>query len=177
MKQNSIIELTAKRITSSSQSSQLEVFLKMKQKNNPDFSFLYPSNALHQYYLHVKEKITKAEERCLESEKSGNDEAVGDNSKSPGSERSEKNAGIAGLLGCYSSSSDEDKSETPNQSLNVVDESSKMKVSVMHGNDKESNISCEENSNVYETDAQKKKSDRLARLRRWKETRLELQEK
>mmetsp|Transcript_16774 Transcript_16774/g.32737 ORF Transcript_16774/g.32737 Transcript_16774/m.32737 type:complete len:107 (+) Transcript_16774:424-744(+) len=63
-----------------------------------------------------------------------------------------------------------------NQSINTSGESSKMSTGMMHESDGESKMSSEGNNNITETALQRKKADRLARLRRWKETRLELSE-
>lgn len=124
--------------------------------------------------MHVKEKVAKGENGCLESEKSVHDEAVGGDSNSPGSDGDENKEGIAGLLGCYSSSSDEEDNKKLKQSINISGESSKITIDIMLESDGESKMSSEGNNNITETALQRKKADRVARLRRWKETRLEL---
>lgn len=55
MKQHAVIEKTAKFI--SSQGIQMEILLKAKQSNNPQFSFLIHDDRLWPYYKHVLEAI------------------------------------------------------------------------------------------------------------------------
>lgn len=55
MKQHAVIEKTAKFI--SSQGIQMEILLKAKQSNNPQFSFLIHDDKLWPYYKHVLEAI------------------------------------------------------------------------------------------------------------------------
>lgn len=51
MKLNAIIEKTALFI--SQQGAQMEILLKMKQANNPQFQFLSFDSPLHPYYRHL----------------------------------------------------------------------------------------------------------------------------
>ena len=55
MKQNAIIEKTALFI--SQHSAQMEIVIKTKQKNNPQFAFLEYNNELNPYYKHVVKMI------------------------------------------------------------------------------------------------------------------------
>lgn len=65
---------------------QLEVMLKVKQADNPEFSFLKANNACHAYYLWLKQEEEKRRKE---------QDAV-------------QNAGGMDLLGMYSSSSDDE---------------------------------------------------------------------
>ena len=58
MKQNAIIEKTALFI--SKHSAQMEIVIKTKQKNNPQFAFLEYNNELNPYYKHVVKMIKSA---------------------------------------------------------------------------------------------------------------------
>lgn len=90
LKQHNIIELTAGRVANN---PQLEIFLKLKQSNNTQLSFINPADELHPYYLHLKGKCT------------GENQAS-DDAKSVAEERK---GGLNMLLAGYeSSSSDED---------------------------------------------------------------------
>lgn len=51
MKLNAIIEKTAKFI--STQGPQMEILIKAKQSNNPQFEFLNQNNRVNKYYKHV----------------------------------------------------------------------------------------------------------------------------
>lgn len=51
MKLNAIIEKTAKFI--SMQGPQMEILIKAKQSNNPQFEFLNQNNRVNKYYKHV----------------------------------------------------------------------------------------------------------------------------
>ncbi|ESO03069.1 hypothetical protein HELRODRAFT_173948 [Helobdella robusta] len=51
MKMHTIIEKTASFI--SSHGGQMEVIMRTKQKNNPQFNFLTPGDALNEYYKHM----------------------------------------------------------------------------------------------------------------------------
>ena len=55
MKFNAIIEKTAKFISEHSQ--QMEIMIKMKQKDNPQFDFLDFGHYLNPYYRHVVKMI------------------------------------------------------------------------------------------------------------------------
>jgi len=91
MRQHSIIELTAARV---SNNPQLEIFLKLKQSNNSNLSFINTTDELHPYYIHLKGKCS--------GENQASDKAhslVG-----------ERKSGLNVLLAGYdSSSSDEDR--------------------------------------------------------------------
>ena len=197
MKQSTIIQHTADRLASSSQSSQLEVFLKVKQNGNPDFLFLYPSNELHRYYLFVKEKLIndnkKDNDACNYKKDDGGSEP-GDN----GNESGEK-SGIAGLLECYSSSDEENTEENEVAEETGKKDSSEIKSECIGGaltkkdggsqnNSMDSNIllknaESQDSSNGSKSyshshkhevslEEQKIKAERLERVHRWKESRL-----
>lgn len=69
---------------------QLEVLLKVKQANNPDFAFLNPNNECHAYYLWLKEEQERKRKE----------------------EESVAKAGGLSLLEMYSSSSEDEESTT-----------------------------------------------------------------
>ena len=53
-----MMKMTAER---SVKASQFEIMLKLKQKENNDFEFLYPSSELHPYYTHLKNELLDME--------------------------------------------------------------------------------------------------------------------
>lgn len=107
MRQHNIIELTAARVANN---HQLEIILKLKQSNNTHLSFINPTDELHQYYLHLKDKC-------------GSKTQASNEVNSIGSER--KSGGLNSLLAGYeSSSSDEEDNEqevTELKDCSVVD--------------------------------------------------------
>jgi len=78
-----MVRMTAAKCVSA---PQLEVMLKVKQADNPEFAFLKPDNQCHAYFVWLKE-----EQEQIKREKETVDKAGG-----------------MDLLGMYSSSSDED---------------------------------------------------------------------
>lgn len=91
MRQHNIIELTAARVANN---HQLEIILKLKQSNNTQLSFINPTDDLHPYYLHLKDKC--------DSKTQASDEV-----NSIVSER--KSGGLTSLLAGYESSSSDDE--------------------------------------------------------------------
>lgn len=55
IKENAIIEKTAKFIAE--HGTQMEIVMKTKQANNPQFMFMHFENALHPYYKHLVKMI------------------------------------------------------------------------------------------------------------------------
>jgi len=155
MRQNTIIEHTASRIALN---NQLEVFLKVKQAANADFSFLNPSDELHRYYLHTKEKFgnnNKKDNGIPKKEGSGESS---DDSNNP----------LSGLLGDYDSSSDdEDTCSTKKEEIGIE---SKGKNEEKPSHDNEDGGECPQAEPSPQD--RKRKAERLERLRVWKETRL-----
>lgn len=145
MRHNIIIEHTASRIASN---NQLEVFLKVKQANNADFTFLNPSDELYAYYRYVKEKH--------------NNNGKNENA-SKGSEGCDIYCNpLSGLLGGYASSSDESTGD--NNSIANEAEGKPTTTSLSKDNTQPSTQSDEQD--------RKRRADRLERLRKWKEARL-----
>ncbi len=136
-KQNNIIELTAARVANN---HQLEIILKLKQSNNTNLSFINPTDELHPYYLHLKDKC-------------GNKAEASDEVNSIGSER--KSGGINSLLAGYESSSS-DEEDTSKKVTELKDCSAV---------DCTTSIPQERRS-----DEQILRNERLERLRRWKES-------
>jgi hypothetical protein len=93
-RQNDIIQLTAER---ASNQPQFEVFLKVKEENNPDFAFLYPESKLHSYYSWLKGRNGAIVQERPESRSS--------------SSSSERKDGLGGLLAGYGSSSSSSTSD------------------------------------------------------------------
>ncbi|KAL9179737.1 hypothetical protein ACHAXT_007707 [Thalassiosira profunda] len=153
-RQNTIIEHTASRIASN---PQLEVFVKVKQGANADFSFLQPSDELHAYYLHLKEKRSnnRKDEDCSNKRECGDSDGEPDNP-------------LSGLLGGYGSSSDESSSPVKNGMATIGAEGegacTETQTSRIDQN-------AEAASQASEVD-KKRKADRMERLRAWKESKL-----
>ena len=146
MQQNNIIDHTASRVALN---NQLEVFLKVKQANNPNFAFFNAKDELHEYYLFLRGKY-RDQSIVLPKEEGrydGND-VNGDNP-------------LSCLLGGYSSSFSEE-SVCPSEK---IDESG-MQSSDARG-------ATDENKDLVRSEEQerKRKADRLVRLRIWKESR------
>ena len=174
-----MIQHTATRIASSSQSSQLEVFLKVKQASNVDFSFLNPSNELHQYYLFLKGKCCSTSIKCIDSNSDhGNNRDDGsDHSNNVNKVKSD----IVGLLCCYLSSdedidaksSDGSKKDDNNaviEEFEVDEEKNKCIITENSAHVSDSAHGCgRKDDSLME---QKRKAERLERVRRWKESRL-----
>lgn len=95
-RQRDVIRMTAKK---SAAAPQMEVLLKVRQSENPDFAFLQPVHPCHPYYLWLKEK-DQAPKR-----------AVPDTSSESKPEAEGKKPGVQGLLALYSSSSSEDEGD------------------------------------------------------------------
>ena len=159
---NNIMELTTSRIAAN---NQLEVFLKVKQASNPDFSFLNPSDDLHRYYLYLKEKHTP--NKAKDEEEDGSDDS--------------NTSGLAGLLGGYASSSDsscspEKKNDTKcsspdNGKKDTVDAEQHTTTTAGTTDAKPASSS----SSLSSEQDRKRKADRLERLRVWKESKLKEQ--
>ncbi|KAL7543989.1 hypothetical protein ACHAXR_013385 [Thalassiosira sp. AJA248-18] len=144
---NTIIEHTASRIASN---NQLEVFLKVKQSTNVDFSFLHESNDLHKYFLFLKEKYAKSKpgkQGPLDSDNS--DDGASGNA-------------LFGLLGDYASSSSDDDSIIPTKNDNSTTSGK--------SEDREEDRDGEKIDVQSKTNEQdrKRKADRLERLRIWR---------
>lgn len=77
---------------------QLEVLLKVKQADNPEFSFLQPHNECHAYYEWLKERQQQQQQESLSRDKE---------------EVDQKKGGLS-LLDMYSSSSDEGSTSPDN---------------------------------------------------------------
>mmetsp|Transcript_26562 Transcript_26562/g.48128 ORF Transcript_26562/g.48128 Transcript_26562/m.48128 type:complete len:182 (-) Transcript_26562:79-624(-) len=154
-RQNTIIEHTASRIALN---NQLEVFIKVKQATNADFSFLNPPDKLHRYYLHTKEKFgNNNKNNNGVPEKEGSDDSS-DDSNNP----------LSGLLGDYDSSSDdEDMCSTKKEKIGIEP---KGKSAERPSHDKEDGGGCTQAEPSPQD--RKRKAERLERLRVWKETRL-----
>mmetsp|Transcript_52505 Transcript_52505/g.111551 ORF Transcript_52505/g.111551 Transcript_52505/m.111551 type:complete len:166 (+) Transcript_52505:988-1485(+) len=154
MRQNTIIEHTVSRIALN---NQLEVFLKVKQATNTDFSFLHSSNELHRYYLYLKEKNSNNGEHDggPAKEEGGDDSSI--ESKNP----------LSGLLGDYASSDEEGMSPTENNTVTSYESKSKIEENRLQDEDEGEGIQVEP-SEAEST----RKAERLERLRVWKESRL-----
>ena len=160
MRHNNIIELTASRIATN---NQLEVFLKVKQASNADFSFLNPSDDLHRYYLYLKEKHTP--NKAKDEEEDGSDAS-----------------GLAGLLGGYASSSDSDlscsqekKNDTKCSSLKDGKKDTINAEQHTDATTETADIKLPSSSSLSSEQDRKRKADRLERLRVWKESKLKEQ--
>lgn len=158
MRHNNIIELTASRIATN---NQLEVFLKVKQASNVDFSFLNPSDDLHRYYLYLKEKHNP--NKAKDEEEDGSDAS-----------------GLAGLLGGYASSSDSDSSCSPEKKKDTkcssLNDGKKDTVNTEQHNDTgTTDAKLDSSDSVPSEQDRKRKADRLERLRVWKESKLKEQ--
>lgn len=165
MRHNNIIELTASRIATN---NQLEVFLKVKQASNADFSFLNPSDDLHRYYLYLKEKHTPNKAKDEEEDESDASNV----------------SGLAGLLGGYASSSDSDSSCSPEKKNDTkrssLDDGKKDIVNAEQHTDTTTTETTDtkpaSSSDSLSSDQdRKRKADRLERLRVWKESKLKEQ--
>jgi len=159
MRHNNIIELTASRIATN---NQLEVFLKVKQASNTDFSFLNPSDDLHRYYLYLKDKHTP--NKAKDEEGDGSDDA----------------SGLVGLLGGYASSSDSDLSCSPEKKKDTsssLDDGKKDTVDTEHHTVTETTDAkpASSSDSLPSEQDRKRKADRLERLRVWKESKLKEQ--
>lgn len=161
MRHNNIIELTASRIATN---NQLEVFLKVKQASNADFSFLNPSDDLHRYYLYLKEKDNP--NKAKDEEGDGSDDT----------------SGLAGLLGGYASSSDSDSSccssEKKKDTSSSLDDGKKDTVNTEQHNDTTTGAADSKPTSSGSISSEldrKRKADRLERLRVWKESKLKEQ--
>mmetsp|Transcript_29845 Transcript_29845/g.63302 ORF Transcript_29845/g.63302 Transcript_29845/m.63302 type:complete len:171 (-) Transcript_29845:3496-4008(-) len=162
MRHNTIIEHTSSRIVLN---NQLEVFLKVKQANNADFSFLNPSDELHRYYLYLKVKH------------SSNGENENKNDLTNKDTDNESDNPLSGLLGGYSSSSEESSGPTKNDNNSTTEESEGKDVTSSLNKDHKAQHNDEGKDPKQiptRSDAQdrKRKADRLERLRHWKESRL-----
>ncbi len=147
MQQNTIIDHTASRVASN---YQLEVFLKVKQANNPNFAFFNSKDELHGYYLYLRGKYSRnAKDKNIVLRRAGSDDGKGGDGGNP----------LSVLLGGYSSSSEE--SRCPSENLDNSSVKSKANDSTDGNND---DIRSEEQE-------RKRKADRLERLRIWKESR------
>ena len=158
MQQNTIIEHTASRVA---RTIQLEVFLKVKQANDAAFAFLNPTNELHEYYLYLRGKYSRiAEDRKTDPLKEGGDD--------DGEDVHGVNT-LSGLLGGYSSSSEEE-CEGPSKN----DDNSNIKDCRSAKDSTDGNERQAENNDGIQSEEQerKRKADRLEKLRIWKETRL-----
>ena len=150
-RQNTIIEHTVSRIASN---PQLEVFVKVKQGANADFSFLHASDELHAYYLHLKGNNALPDKGCAQKSSDSDDET--DNP-------------LSGLLGGYASSSDESCSPVKNGMATT---------GKSEGKSTDSNIQTDGIEQCAEAGSQpsdldkKRKADRMERLRAWKESKL-----
>ena len=165
MRHNNIIELTASRIATN---NQLEVFLKVKQASNSDFSFLNPSDDLHRYYLYLKDKHNP--NKAKDEEEDGRDASNA--------------SGLAGLLGGYASSSDSDSSccssEKKKDTSSSLNDGKKDTVNAEQHNDttttETTDIKPASSSDSLSSEQdRKRKADRLERLRVWKESKLKEQ--
>lgn len=157
---NTIIEHTASRIASN---NQLEVFLKVKQADNEDFSFLNPSDDMHQYFQclkkrHGSKKTASKKEDSDDSDASGNP--------------------LSGLLGGYASSSDESSDGESKRCVepNVKADDPK-KVDKIIATEAVRDEAGEKGVGKSEEQDRKRKADRLERLRIWKESRLKQSDK
>ena len=123
------------------------------------FAFLNPTNELHEYYLYLKGKYGRiAEDRKTESLKEGGDDDVEDvHGVNP----------LSGLLGGYSSSSEEECEGTSKSDDNSNIKDSRGAKDSIDGNERQP-----ENNDIIQSEEQerKRKADRLERLRIWKET-------
>jgi len=153
MHQNTIIEHTASRVASA---TQLEVFLKVKQANDAAFAFLNPTNELHEYYLYLREKNGRiAEDRKTDPLKEGGEDV---HSVNP----------LSGLLGGYSSSSEEECEGPSKNDDNSNTTDCRGAKDSADGNERQ----AANNDGIQsEEQERKRKADRLERLRIWKETR------
>jgi hypothetical protein len=148
MQQNNIIDHTASRVALN---NQLEVFLKVKQANNPNFAFFNSKDELHGYYMYLRGKYSRnAKDKNIVLRKTGSDGGKRDDGGNP----------LSGLLGGYSSSSEE--SRCPSENLDNSSVKSKDAKHAKDGNNDD--IRSEEQE-------RKRKADRLERLRIWKESR------
>jgi len=132
------------------------VFLKVKQADNNDFSFLNPSDELHGYYLYLKRKHS-----------GGNDAGGKAPAKDDQSNSGESDSGnpLSGLLGGYSSSSSEDGSG------DGVNDSKFAETATVKGSEETSTMDTQVQKDGDEGD-KKRKADRLERLRLWKESKM-----
>jgi hypothetical protein len=149
IQQNTIIEHTASRVALN---NQLEVFLKAKQANNSNFAFFNPTDVLHGYYLYLRGKYSRNDE---DQNNVSPKEGSGDGNDSDGCNP------LSGLLGGYSSSSNESEGPLENE------DNSNIKDSTCE------NERQDENDDDIRSEEQerKRKADRLERLRIWKESR------
>ena len=92
-REHNIIELTAARVANN---RQLEIILKLKQSNNTHLSFIHPTDDLHPYYLHMKDK-------CGSKTQASNEVNSIDSEK--------KSGGLNSLLAGYESSCSEEDTE------------------------------------------------------------------
>lgn len=160
MRHNAIIEHTTSRIASN---NQFEVFLKVKQATNTDFSFLTPSNELHRYYLYLKEKHRN----------NGKNANVSTNNQGDCSDENASVNPLSGLLGDYESSSDESTSPTKNDAT-ATGNKSNGKIEENQPQDEGKGIQVDSQSCGQD---RKRKAERMKRLRLWKESRLEQKDK
>jgi len=163
MRHNTIIEHTASR---SASNNQLEVFLKVKQDGNTDFSFLNSSDGLHRYYLYLKEKYRKAND-ALKNNEDDDVDSDSDASDNP----------LSGLLGGYLSSDDESNGPTSKENAATGDNSESKQEPLSSGGDS-SGVDVKSNEGDTSVEAKSKeedkerKADRLERVRLWKAFRL-----
>ena len=154
VRQNNMITLTAARIASN---TQLEVFLKVKQASNVDFSFLNPTDELYEYYLYLKGK------HCNTTSNTKNDS--GDNKKG-GNDSDASDNPLSGLLGGYASSSSDEE-----EGMKTLEEK---KDTCSNNNEDNCPTGAQKPGGTSddEQEDRKRKADRLKRLKAWKESRL-----
>mmetsp|Transcript_18464 Transcript_18464/g.33928 ORF Transcript_18464/g.33928 Transcript_18464/m.33928 type:complete len:165 (-) Transcript_18464:6-500(-) len=157
MRHNAIIEHTTSRIASN---NQFEVFLKVKQATNTDFSFLTPSDELHRYYLYLKEKHSNNGKNANVSTNNHGDSRDENASVNP----------LSGLLGDYESSSDESTSLTKNDATAIISDKSNGKIEENQHQDEGKGIQVDSQSCRQD---KKRKAERMERFRLWKASRLE----
>ena len=156
IKDNTIIEHTASRIAAN---NQLEVFLKVKQATNADFAFLQPSDELHRYYQHLKEKYSSKLEGAKASRKNDSDGNSSEHDEPGGNS-------LSGLLGGYSSSSSDESSVKSNIKQSAKRDETKDTASADGDGDQP-----KEGDNQQSNEQNRKRKERLERLAKWKESR------
>jgi len=152
-----IIAQTAARIAAN---RQFEVFLKVKQAGNPSFAFLNPADALHPYFLHLKDTCSKETGEPEVRARRGGEAAAADDDEDAGANP------LSGLLGDYASSSDDEGADPT--------EADKMKNRdvVSRGDDVEDAAETEEGERRQRRSHERKRKERAERVKRWKESRL-----
>lgn len=154
VRQNNMITLTAARIASN---TQLEVFLKVKQASNVDFSFLNPTDELYEYYLYLKGKHCNATSNINKNDS-------GDNKKGENNSDTSDNP-LSGLLGGYASSSSDEEEGTKI--------SEEKKDTCLNNNEDNCPTGAQKPGGTSDDEQdRKRKANRLKRLKAWKESRL-----